>query len=154
MDSMFDPLGLLFRSLLAPKMAETGLGNRLGPAKSRSRALCFGLGGFQERSKRPPRAVQEASKSSSRGLQELKRLQDGFHRPRGTAFNPSGTPRDPKINDFQGPQDSKSLPRYSKTSLFFQEHSKINQAKPSRRRRTGLQALPNGLPEGAGGSRA
>jgi len=52
--------------------------------------------------------LQEAFRrqSSSRGLQELKRLQDGFKTPLETDFDPSAAPRDPKINDFQRPQDS------------------------------------------------
>ena len=58
-----------------------------------------------------PRAVQEhffsaleASKSTSRGLQELKRLQDRSKTPPGTDFNPSGTLRDLKLMIFRDPK--------------------------------------------------
>ena len=62
MDSILDPLGLPFGSLLAPKMAETSLGIPLGAAKSRSRALCFDPRALQDRTKRHLRALQEASR--------------------------------------------------------------------------------------------
>ena len=61
-DPFWDPPGLRFGSLLAPQMAETSLGIRLGSAKRPSRALCFVLGAFQERSKRPSGALQDASR--------------------------------------------------------------------------------------------
>ena len=51
LDPILDPPGLRFGSLLAPKMAETCLEIRLGPAKSSSRLLFFG-------SKRPTRGFQ------------------------------------------------------------------------------------------------
>ena len=54
LDSILDLLGLLFGSLLAPKMAETCLDIRLGLAKSRSRAFFFGPGAPQEASKSAP----------------------------------------------------------------------------------------------------
>ena len=63
MDSILDPPGLPFGSLLAPKMAETSLGIPLGPARSHSRLLFFGLQAPQERSKSPSRPLQEASRS-------------------------------------------------------------------------------------------
>ena len=60
LQSILDPLGLLFGSLLAPKMAETSPQTRLGAAKSRSRGAFFRPRAIQERSKRPPRPFQEA----------------------------------------------------------------------------------------------
>ena len=72
--SALDPPGLHVGSLLSLKMAETSLGNPLGAAKSRSRGLFFGPRAVQERSKRSPRPLQEASmrprrsKKGPRGL--------------------------------------------------------------------------------------
>ena len=61
LSSIWDPLGLLLGNLLALKMAETSIGIPLGAAKSRSRAL-FSTLALQERSYRPPGAVQEAKR--------------------------------------------------------------------------------------------
>ena len=61
-DPILDSRGLRFGSLLAVKMAETSLGIPLGAAKSRSRDLFSGPCAVQERSKWPPRALQEASR--------------------------------------------------------------------------------------------
>ena len=82
--SILDTLGLPFKSLLAPKMAETCLGNPLGPAKSRSRALFFGPRAVQERSKRSPRPPkklrillqtrQKAPKTAARYPRIFKRM--------------------------------------------------------------------------------
>ena len=71
----------------------------------------------RERPKSLPRAPQEPSKSCSRGLQELKRPQEGSKRPLGTDFDLSRPPRDPQINDFSGPQGNSLVPR------ACQEHS-------------------------------
>ena len=62
LDSILDPLGLLFGSLMAPNLAETALIIHLGAAKSRSRRLFFGPRAAQERSERPPRPLHEAFK--------------------------------------------------------------------------------------------
>ena len=88
-------------------------------------------------------------------------LQEGSRRPLGTNFNPSGTPQDLKNNSFghqnlmlpRSPEcmpgalykTSKSIPRYSETSLFWQEHSKIFQDKPSRA--SLLERKPSSLQE-------
>ena len=53
--SFLDPLGLSFGSPLAPKSAETSLGIFLRAVQGPPGLLFFGLGGFQERSKSPPR---------------------------------------------------------------------------------------------------
>ena len=89
LESILDLLGLPFGTLLATKMAETCLGNRLGPAQSRSRLLLFGPGGFQERSKRLPRAVQEASKSWSCSRMGPRGLWEPPRKPLGADFDPS-----------------------------------------------------------------
>ena len=60
LSSIRETLGLLLGSLLAPKMAQTSLGIPLGPAQSRSRRLFFGPRAAQDRSKKPPRPLQEA----------------------------------------------------------------------------------------------
>ena len=52
LDPILDPPGLRFGSFLAPKMAETCLEIRLGPAKSSSRLLFVRL---QEANKRVPK---------------------------------------------------------------------------------------------------
>ena len=107
------------------------------------------------RPRRPPRAVQEASKSTSRGLQELRRLQAASKRPLGSDFTSPGPLLDLKKTRFltqkpffwhefsvlpRSPQGlpgalqktSKSISRYSETSLLCQEFSKIFQDKPPR----------------------
>ena len=97
------------------------------------------------RSQSRPRALQEASKTAPRGVHEAKTLQEGSKRPLGTDFNLSETSQDLKNSNFErqismlrrssgglpGALDktSKSIPRYSKTSLFCQEQSKIFQEK-------------------------
>ena len=58
-----------FGSSLAPMLAESCLGTRLGAPKSELRALWFGPGGLQELSERPPRGLQ-AAKTTPRALQE------------------------------------------------------------------------------------
>ena len=108
-----DPLGLPFGSLLAPKMAETCLDFFLGAPKSRSRVFFSA----PEASRSAPGDSQEPSKSCSRGLQELKRPQEGSKRPLGTDFDLSRPPRDPQIHDFSGPQGNSLVPR------ACQEHS-------------------------------
>ena len=71
-------LGLLFGSLLAPKMAENCLGIRLGPAKSRSRAFFSG----SEASKSDPRGKKEGSKKEpGSGMADPKGLKASHRRP-------------------------------------------------------------------------
>ena len=92
---------------------------------------------------RAPRALQEASKSIPRALQELKRLQDGSKTPPGTDFNLSGTLRDLKLMIFRGPkvtifgslEHPARHPRafqdiLRQACLLCQEFSKIFQDKP------------------------
>ena len=78
---------------MAPRPFETGLLGALGPAKSRSRLVFV-------RPWKPPRALQEGSRSASGGLQEVKRLQAASKRPSGTDFHPSGALGTSKISFF------------------------------------------------------
>ena len=129
-DPILDPPGLRFGSLLALKMAETSLGSPLGAAKSRSRGLFFGPRAVQERSKRSPRPLQEASMRPRRS----KKAPRGLWRPILTPVGPLrtsktavlGAPRACQEHSKRHPrafQDIlkqaccvKSFPRYSKTS--------------------------------------
>ena len=109
-----EPLGLPFGSLLAPKMAETCLDFFFWSAREPFKSFFFSA---PEASRSAPGDSQEPSKSCSRGLQELKRPQEGSKRPLGTDFDLSRPPRDPQINDFSGPQGNSLVPR------ACQEHS-------------------------------
>ena len=125
-------------------MSETSLGILLGAAKSRSRDLFFGPRAVQERSKRPPRPLQEASMRPRRS----KKGPRGLWGPILTSLRPLRTSKiailSVKFPCFEGApsssgglpgaldKTSKSIPRYSKTSLFCQERSKIFQDKPPR----------------------
>ena len=92
LDSILNPFGLPFGSLLAPKMAETCLGIPLGAAKSRSGLLLGAPRAPQEASKSVPRGFQETSRLP-RGFQELsKRLQDRFWSHFGAILEPFGEP--------------------------------------------------------------
>ena len=82
-DPILVPPGLRFGSLLALKRAETSLGSPLGAAKSRSRGLFFGPRAVQERSKRSPRPLQEAS-------MRPRRSKKGPRRFWGSIFTPPG----------------------------------------------------------------
>ena len=127
-----DPLGLPFGSLLAPKMAETSLGIPLGAAKSRSRLVFFGPRAVQERSKRSPRPLQEASMSPRRSRKAPRSLWRQIltpWNPSGRQKQPFGEPRGPARST---PKDIQEHFKNSKTSLLCQEFSKIFQDKPPR----------------------
>ena len=138
LDSILDRLGLLFGSLLALKMAETSLGNPLGAAKSRSRGLFFGPRAVQERSKRSPRPLQEASMRPRRSKKGPRDLWGPILIPPGPFGTSQTTVLGMKFQCFQGAPGAcqehsarhprafqdilkhacfvKSVPRYSKTS--------------------------------------
>ena len=93
------------RTHLVPRPFETGLLGALGPAKSRSRLVFSGPGSLQERSKRPPRALQEDSKSSRGSKLRPRGL-------RGPIFTPPGPSGPHKYHLFAlNLCDFKELPR-------------------------------------------
>ena len=88
------------------------------------------------------------SQNAPRCFQEAKTVQEGSKKPLGTDFKPPGSPQALKNNNFANEMSmlrrsprglpgaryktSKSISRYSKTSLLCQEFSKIFQDKPPR----------------------
>ena len=153
-DPILDPPGLRFGSFLAVKTAETSLGIPLGAAKSCSRRLFFGLRAVQEHSKRSPRPLQEASMRPRRSKKGPRGLWGPIFTPPGplgtskTTIWGMKTPRDLKNSNLEHEismlprspgglpgalyKTSKSMSRYSKTSLLCQEFSKIFQDNPPR----------------------
>ena len=81
-DPIWDPPGLRFGSLLAPKIVENCLEIRLGAPKGRSRALWVGPEGVQERSKRPPGGKNKGIIRATMA----KRLPRGLQDPSGSHF--------------------------------------------------------------------
>ena len=93
-----------------------------------------------EPSKSAPRGFQDCSKRTPRAEEAPRWVQDAS----GDRFYPLRDVPGPQVDDSQGPQGSnfwwpgalcktsKSIPRYSKTSLLCQEFSRIFQDKPPR----------------------
>ena len=86
--SIWDPPGLRFGSLWAPKMVETCLEIRLGATKSRSRALYIDAGGLQERSKRLF-GSKIRTQRATRAKRPPRRLRDAFCGDFGSILGPS-----------------------------------------------------------------
>ena len=101
-DPIWDSPGLCFGSLLAPKMAENCLGIRLGAAKSRSRGLFFGPRAVQERSKRSPRTLQEASMRPRRSKKGPRGLWGSIFTPPGPLGTSKTIMLGIKFQSFQG----------------------------------------------------
>ena len=88
MDSILDPLGLPFGSLLAPKMAETCLGIPLGAAKSCSRLLFLAPRAPQEASKSAPSAPGSPPFADQAFLRAPRHLQEAPKRPPRPIWQP------------------------------------------------------------------